>query len=125
MTRFIDGKPDTSNGVVRGATGTTQWTQYEFELPVDRAATNINFGALLTGTGTAWIDSMKVELNGEIYSDPQFDFDFESPAARGFYAGCGGIVGCSDYKVGLDDTVSYNGRQSLKMQYLGNVAALK
>jgi hypothetical protein len=125
MTRFIDGKPDTSNGVVRGATGTTQWTQYEFELPVDKAATNINFGALLTGTGTAWIDSMKVELDGEIYSDPQFDFDFESAAAKGFYTGCGGIVGCSDYRVALDDTVSYNGRQSLKMQYVGNAAASK
>lgn len=120
MARFIDGKPDSNNGTVRGATGTTPWTLYEFELPVDKAATNINFGVLLTGTGTAWVDSMKVELDGEPYSDPQFDFDFESSMVRGFYTGGGG-TGNAIYKVGIDDTISYSGHQSLKMQYVGEV----
>jgi hypothetical protein len=51
--RFIDGQPAPGNGTLRGATGTTPWTLYEFELPVGKAASNINFGVLLTGTGTA------------------------------------------------------------------------
>ena len=42
----------------RGVTGTTDWTRYEIELDVAEEATNINFGALLTGDGTAWIDSL-------------------------------------------------------------------
>jgi len=125
QARIIDGTPDASNGKVRGATGTTPWTLYEFELPVGKAASNINFGVILTGTGTAWVDSMKVELDGEPYSNPRFDFDFESSNAKGFYIGCGGYAGCTDYKVGIDDTVSYYGQQSLKMQHVGDEAAQK
>jgi hypothetical protein len=125
MSRYIDGEPATGDGTVRGATGTTSWTHYEFELPVGKTATNINFGVLLSGTGTAWVDSMKVELDGEPYYSPLFDFDFESPAVKGFYAGCGGYARCTEYKVGIDDTVSYSGRQSLKMQYVGDGAAQK
>jgi hypothetical protein len=121
--RFIDGQQDTGSGTVRGATGTTPWTLYEFELPVGTTASNINFGVLFSGTGTAWVDAMKVELDGEPYSNPQFDFDFESPKAKGFYTGCGGKAGCTDYKVGIDDTTSYSGHQSLKMQSVGDEAA--
>jgi hypothetical protein len=112
QARIIDGKADANSGAVRGATGTTPWTLYEFELPIDKTASNINFGVLFTGTGTAWVDSMKVELNGERYSSPQFDFDFESAVAKGFYTGGAG------YKVGIDNTTSYSGRQSLKMQFV-------
>jgi len=114
MVRVIDGEPVTGNGTLRGATGTTPWTLYEFELPVGKTVSNINFGVLLTGTGTAWVDAMKVELNGEVYSNPQFDFGFESPMAKGFYTGGTG------YKVGIDDTASYSGHQSLKMQFVGD-----
>jgi len=62
---------------------------------------------------------MKVELDGEPYSNPQFDFDFESP--RLFFGYTGGI----GYTVGIDDTTSYSGRQSLKMQFVGDVATQK
>ena len=124
QARFIDGKPDTGNGTVRGATGTTPWTLYEFELPVGKTASNINFGVLFTGTGTAWVDSMKVELDGEPYSNPQIDFDFESPTAKGFYTGCGG-TGDAVYKVGIDDTAFYTGHHSLKMQSVADGAAQK
>jgi hypothetical protein len=116
QARIIDGTPDANNGTVRGATGTTPWTLYEFELPVGKTASNINFGVILTGSGTAWVDSMRVELDGEPYGSPRFDFDFESSNAKGFYIGCGGHVGCTDYKVGIDDTTSFSGHQSLKMQ---------
>jgi hypothetical protein len=125
MVRYINDKADTGNGTVRGATGTTPWTLYEFELPVDKTATNINFGVLFSGTGTAWVDSMKVELDGEPYSNPKIDFDFESTTAKGFYTGCGGSAGCTDYKVGIDDTTSYSGRQSLKMQSVADAATPK
>jgi hypothetical protein len=126
--RIIDGKPDTGNGTIRGATGTTPWTLYEFELPVGNTASNINFGVLLTGTGTAWFDAMNVELDGEPYSNPQLDFDFESPTAKGFIFGCGSAsVICTGYKykVSIDNTVSYSGHRSLKMQYVGDEANQK
>jgi hypothetical protein len=128
QARFIDGKPDTGNGTLRGATGTTPWTLYEFELPIGKTASNINFGVLFSGAGTAWVDSMKVELDGEPYSNPQFDFDFESPTARGLIFGCGcasAVCTGYKYKVGIDDRVSYSGHQSLKMQFIGDGATQK
>ena len=118
--RFIDGKPDDHNGIIRGATGTTPWTLYELELPVGKTASYIYFGALLSGTGTAWVDAMKIELDGVGYTPSQADLDFESPTVKGFIVGCGGSAICTGYKykVGIDNTVSYSGHQSLKMQYL-------
>ena len=37
--------------------------------------------------GTAWFDAIKIEVNGEPYLNPKFDFDFESPTLKGFSAG--------------------------------------
>jgi hypothetical protein len=90
------------------------------ELPVGKTASYINFGALLSGTGTAWVDAMKIELDEVPYTPPQADLDFESPTVKGFIVGCGGsaICTCYKYKVGIDNTVSDSGHQSLKMRYL-------
>jgi uncharacterized protein (TIGR02246 family) len=116
--RFIDGKPASGNGTIRGATGSTEWSRYQIDLPVPVGASNINFGLLFTGTGTAWFDSLKVELNDEPYSDPPFDFDFESPGHKGGYF-AGDNIGSGRYKVGLDNTTAFTGRQSMKMQFVG------
>ena len=64
------------------------------------------FRALLSGTGTAWVDAMKIELDGVPYRPFQIDLDFESPTARGFIVGCGSSAICTGYKykVGIDDT---------------------
>ena len=45
--------------------------------------------------------------------------------AKSFYAGCGGTASCTDYKVGIDNTVFFAGNQSLKMQYVGDGASQK
>jgi hypothetical protein len=45
---------------------------------------NINFGALLTGDGSAWFDGLTVELDGKPYAgDGLIDLDFEE-SAKGF-----------------------------------------
>jgi len=41
--------------------GTTDWKQYTFQLPVDSAAVRIYFGATLSGTGTAWFDDLSIQ----------------------------------------------------------------
>jgi erythromycin esterase-like protein len=92
--------------------GTTDWKEYSFELPVAPEAQNINFGMLLSGGGTAWFDDLKVELDGVPYSDPSlFDFTFESPAPRGFFTGMGGT-----YSILLDHDVAHSGKQSLRIR---------
>ena len=117
VAHLIEGKPASGNGTMRGATGSTDWTQYQIDLPVPAGARNINFGLLFTGTGTAWFDSLRVELNDELYSNPPFDFDFESPRTKGYFAGDN--IGSGQYRVGIDNTAAFTGRQSLKMQFVG------
>lgn len=58
------------NMAMRPVTGDTDWKRYEINLEVDSTVTNINFGALLTGKGTAWIDSLNVYVDGELYPQP-------------------------------------------------------
>jgi hypothetical protein len=117
-SRVIDGKPATGDGVVRGSTGTTDWHWHEIELPVPGEARNINFGMILDGNGTAWFDAIKIEVNGESYLHPSFDFDFESSTIKGFFAGDNRRSG--RYRVALDNTTAYTGRHSLKMQFVGD-----
>ena len=57
----VDGQPNSpplafDNMQDRGASGTTDWKRYEISLEVLANATNINFGVLHTGSGTAWFD---------------------------------------------------------------------
>lgn len=44
--------------------GTRDWKHYSYELPVDKAATNINFGVLMGGEGEAWYDGLSIDTNG-------------------------------------------------------------
>lgn len=101
---------DNMNG--RGATGTADWQRYEIELPVAADARNINFGAILTGDGSAWFDELRVELNGEPYAaGAPADFDFESGKLAGFMTGGDG------YRVEVDGETAKSGRCSLKITY--------
>src|SRR5690349_5403948 len=109
----VDGQPGKmlafDNMGSRGVTGTNDWKQFTIELPVDTGATNINFGAILPGNGSAWFDDMSVEVDGQPYADSRFDFAFESPSLRGFFTNGNG------YSITLDSTVAHSGRRSLRM----------
>jgi erythromycin esterase-like protein len=97
----------------RGVTGTSEWKRYQIELPVAADATNINFGAILTGDGTAWFDGLSVELDGVSYTNTAlFDLGFESAGPRGFFTGGSG------YQVQLDRAAAQSGGQSLRMRLL-------
>jgi hypothetical protein len=115
----VDGEPGHAalafdNMQDRGAMGTTSWMRYVIELDVPVDARNINFGVLHSGNGTAWFDTLQVELNGVPYSDAsRFDLDFESNLPRGFYTGGQG------YRVQLDRQVAHTGHQSLRSEFVG------
>ncbi len=98
------------------ATGTTNWQQFEVDMTIPANTTNINFGVLLSGNGTAWFDTLAVTLNGTPYVNASlFDFDFESPTLVGFG---GGSSGGNDFSVQLDPTVAHTGNQSLRISYI-------
>jgi erythromycin esterase-like protein len=111
----VDGKSGVlafDNMKDRGATGTIDWTRYEIDLPVAADVTNINFGALHTGDGSAWFDGLKVTVDGQPYEDKtKLDLDFESSSPVGFFTGGAG------YQVTVDKRFSHSGNQSLLMRY--------
>jgi len=51
----------------RGPKETTDWQEYVIELDVPEEGSNINFGVLLVGTGTAWFDNLQIVLDGNPY----------------------------------------------------------
>ena len=113
----IDGESGTlgfDNLRGRGPEGTTPWAQYEIELEVPAEAININFGALLTGSGTAWFDGLEIELDGKPFdASDLFECDFESGTARGYYTGGRG------YEVLVDDSQAHSGGCCLRMKEVG------
>jgi erythromycin esterase-like protein len=100
------------NMMDRGPKGTTDWTEYTIELDIPESATNINFGVIMPGQGKAWFDALEVELDGEVYSDPDaFDFDFDGPGIRGYFA-----LNDASYRTTLDDGVAHTGEYSLRIE---------
>jgi len=98
----------------RGATGTNDWQQFEIDMTIPANTTNILFGVIHPGNGSAWFDTLAVQLDGVNYVNPAlFDFDFESPTLVGFG------VGGNAFSVQLDPTVAHTGRQSLRSVYQG------
>ncbi len=93
-----------------GPKGTTPWTRYEIELDVPEETTSIDFGLIMPGRGTAWFDSLVVELDDQPHLDHEaFDFDFERDELVGFHSGEGA------YAAHLDDTQAHTGAQSLRL----------
>ena len=99
-------------------TGTTSWKRYEISIDVPANATYVVFGAIQSGNGTAWVDSMAIAINGVPYrndngDDKAIDLDFESATPRGFNTWGEG------YEIAIDSTVAQSGKQSLRMKRVG------
>jgi erythromycin esterase len=63
-----DGVLNFDNMKNRGVKGTSDWKKYTIEFKIDDKATNINFGVLMPGIGTAWFDDLSIELDGKKYT---------------------------------------------------------
>ena len=64
----------------RSIKGTTDWTRYEIVLYVPKNSSTLNYGALLSGAGKIWFDSVVIEevpmdtkstSNSTIYEKPE------------------------------------------------------
>lgn len=88
--------------------GTTDWHKYDLEIDVPAETTNINFGVLLSGDGSAWFDHLSVELDGFRYdNDAVFSFMKPNPYTNG------------GYQIGIDDQTSRNGVPTLMIHRQG------
>ena len=69
----------------RGIKGTTAWTKYEIVLDVPTNASELSYGALLSGTGQIWFDNISFEIvdksvkttGAESVPDEPTNLDFE------------------------------------------------
>jgi hypothetical protein len=116
----------------REITGTRDWTKCEIVLDVPKGAATINFGALLAGKGTAWVDDLQIEkvdssvpitdLTKQPLPAQPRNLDFESPsAANGWPADWGG--GPAGYEPGVDQKIVHGGKQSGCIRFVGTQEA--
>lgn len=61
-----------------GPRGTTDWRRYSLEVEVPGQAREVSYGLVHAGTGAAWFDDVRVEIDGEAWEDPDLDLDFET-----------------------------------------------
>jgi erythromycin esterase-like protein len=92
--------------------GTRGWQRYALELDVPAKADHVVFGALMSGRGRAWFDSLGIEIDGKSWSDTsRFDLALESavpPAGFRLDPGPG-------YDTRMDDSSAAVGRWSLRL----------
>ena len=62
--------------------GTTDWTKCEITLDVPKSSASLNYGALLSGTGKIWFDSITFIIVGESEKSPEKILD--SPTNTSF-----------------------------------------
>jgi erythromycin esterase-like protein len=95
--------------------GTTPWTRYDLTLDIPDSTTNIVFGCILYGSGTAWFDSLAIEIDGTpVASNDDLDLTMErTDRPVGFSTSQGEG---SNYAVDLDSTTTFAGRRSLRVR---------
>ncbi len=105
------------NMQARRLNGTLDWQRQTIELDIPHETTNINFGCLMSGTGTAWFDGLTLEVDGRPWTgDGTLDLALDRAGGpAGFHSGgVGGI-----YEIAMDETTAQEGARSLRIQRTG------
>jgi hypothetical protein len=100
--------------------GTRAWQRYAIELDIPRGTTNINFGMLLSGKGSAWFDSLRIDIDGVPWRGAGgIDLTLEqADKPSGF-----GLFGGNVYKLGMQDSVTHDGARALAISCVGTPAS--
>ena len=95
--------------------GTRGWQRYALELDIPAKADHVVFGALMSGTGKAWFDSLAIEIDGKPWTDPsRLDPAMESAdGPTGF-----SLEPRPGYSIRMDDSTAAVGRWSLCLSSL-------
>ena len=109
----------TRKGVISGNTrdlsGTTPWTPYDFTLDIPDSVSNIVIGCILEGSGTAWFDSLAVDIDGKPYAgNATLDLTMERtdrPVGIDI-----SVVKGGPYAIDLDSATVLAGKRSLRIR---------
>jgi erythromycin esterase-like protein len=115
VTAQGDGAKVKDESLARGATATADWQPLAVEIAVPEGSRGVNFGMYLRGLGTAWFDSLSLDVDGA-----------PLPAAAAAELGlafAGGRAPLADwytaapgYQVAVDESVAHGGGASLRIQ---------
>ena len=99
----------------RNIAGTTPWSPYDLVFDMPANTTKIFFGCILQGGGTAWFDSLAVEIDGNPFAgNADLDLTMErTDRPVGFATG---LAGGKTYAVDLDSTTVLAGKRSLRIR---------
>ena len=125
----VDGPPGNrglafDNMMDRALTGMQDWKKCTIVLDVPQEAKSIAFGMLVAGTGTAWVDDLKLETVGAnvpttdlVATEATRNMDFEAPARGSGQPPAWGGSG-EDYEITVDDQIAHSGKQSGRVGYV-------
>ena len=110
-------------GVVSGSSdrpmeGTTPWTFCEFTRDIPDSVSTIVIGCRLRGSGTAWFDSLTVEIDGHPYEGNE-DVDLTMERTDRPVGMDISVVKGSPYAIDLDSTAVFAGKRSLRIRRIG------
>ena len=92
--------------------GTTAWQRYAIELTIPASADNLVFGVLLSGHGSAWFDSLAIEVDGRPWQTTTIDLALEdADGPRGFNR----HPAHPRFSIAMDDDVAASGARSLRL----------
>ncbi len=95
--------------------GTRGWHRYALELDIPAKADHVVFGALMSGTGKAWFDSLAIEIDGKPWKDPgRLDLALESADGPAGFR----VEPPPGWGIRMDDSTAAVGRRSLCLSSL-------
>lgn len=92
--------------------GTTGWKRYAIELTIPPNADRVNFGVLMSGEGTAWFDSLAIEVDDAPWTNTAIDLALEASDGP---IGLGRTAQHSRFSIAMDSTVAASGSRSLRL----------
>jgi len=102
-------------GNTQDVSGTTPWAPYDFTLDVPDSISIIRFGCMLEGSGTAWFDSLAVEIDGKPFAgNADLDLTMERTERPVGFSNVGLKGG--PYTIDLDSTTVFAGKRSLRIR---------
>jgi len=99
-------------GGTQDVSGSTPWAPYDFTLEIPDSISFIRFGCMLAGGGTAWFDSLAIEIDGEPFAgNEDLDLTMERTDRPVGFSNVG--VKGRPYAIDLDSTTVFAGEYSL------------
>jgi erythromycin esterase-like protein len=96
----------------QNVTGTTDWKRHAIELAIPANTDNVNFGVLMSAEGTAWFDSLAIEVDGKPWTSEDIDLALE---ATGGPKGLGRVSMHPRYTIAMDYSIAASGSLSLRL----------